>query len=376
LVHVATAFRSFLQGGFECSTHKLPSGRRLDLIASTCHDVLAKQDYRSLAEFGIRTVREGLRWHLIERSSGIYDFASMLPLLDAAQELGMEQIVDLFHFGWPDHLDVFSPEFVESFGGLAFQFARLLHGRGLEAPFIAPMNEISFVSWAGGDVEYLNPFQRGRGPELKRQLVRAGLLAARAFMSELPRTRLVWPEPLIHIAGDAATPGDQAAAEAYRLSMFEVWDMLSGLRDPELGGNPDVLQLIGVNFYDRNQWMNHGRTLTPSDPLYRPLREILLEVWHRYHVPMFVAETGTEDDKRPEWFAYVSEEVRQATLSGVPMNGLCLYPIVNHPGWDDDRHCYNGLLDYPEPGGKREVYEPLADEIRRQEKLNSEVYTN
>ncbi len=375
-MHVATAFRSFLQGGFECSTHKLPSGRRLDLIASTCHDVLAKQDYRSLAEFGIRTVREGLRWHLIERSSGIYDFASMLPLLDAAQELGMEQIVDLFHFGWPDHLDVFSPEFVESFGGLAFQFARLLHGRGLEAPFIAPMNEISFVSWAGGDVEYLNPFQRGRGPELKRQLVRAGLLAARAFMSELPRTRLVWPEPLIHIAGDAATPGDQAAAEAYRLSMFEVWDMLSGLRDPELGGNPDVLQLIGVNFYDRNQWMNHGRTLTPSDPLYRPLREILLEVWHRYHVPMFVAETGTEDDKRPEWFAYVSEEVRQATLSGVPMNGLCLYPIVNHPGWDDDRHCYNGLLDYPEPGGKREVYEPLADEIRRQEKLNSEVYTN
>ena len=45
------------------------------------------------------------------------------------------------------------------------------------------MNEISFVSWGGGDVAYINPFQHGRGPELKRQLVRAGLVAAKAFRS-------------------------------------------------------------------------------------------------------------------------------------------------------------------------------------------------
>ena len=123
--------------------------------------------------------------------------------------------------------------------------------------------------------------------------------------------------------------------------------------------------MIGINFYDRNQWINHGETLHRSDALYRPFHQILQEVWNRYRVPMFVAETGTEDDRRPAWFAYISEEVREASRLGVPMLGLCLYPILNHPGWDDDRHCYNGLFDYPGPQGVRHAYEPLAAEIRR-----------
>ena len=82
---------------------------------------------------------------------------------------------------------------------------------------------------------------------------------------------------------------------------------------------------------------------------------------------MFVAETGTEDIDRPGWFAYIAGEVRRAMNTGVPMEGLCLYPILNHPGWDDDRHCHNGLWDYADENGERELYEPLAEEIRRQD---------
>jgi hypothetical protein len=50
---------------------------------------------------------------------------------------------------------------------------------------------------------------------------------------------------------------------------------------------------------------------------------------------------------------------------GIPIEGICLYPIVNHPGWVDDRHCYNGLWDYADDRGFREIYEPLEAEIRR-----------
>jgi hypothetical protein len=375
-VPVGPSFRSFVQGGFECSTHRLRSGQRLDVTAATGHDVLVKQDYRRLLDIGIRTVREGLRWHLIEGLKGKYDFTSVLPLLDAAEELGMEQIIDLFHFGWPDHIDIFGCEFVGSFGELAFQFARLLQARGIERPCIAPMNEISFLSWAGGDVDYINPFQRGRGPELKRQLVRAAVGAAKAFKSVLPGTRLVWPEPVIHIAGDAEEPGDEEAAEKYRLFMYEAWDMLLGRSSPELGGGPEIVQMIGANFYDRNERMNRGRILDRRDPLYRPFHVILLEIWKRYRIPMFVSETGTEGMERPEWFAYISAEVRRAIKLGVHIEGLCLYPIVNHPGWDDNRHCHNGLFDYPNSDGERAVYEPFAVEIAGQKKLNAEVYTN
>ena len=44
-----------------------------------------------------------------------------------------------------------------------------------------------------------------------------------------------------------------------------------------------------------------------------------------------------------------------------------LYPIVNHPGWVDDRHCHNGLWDYADENGVREIYEPLAMELARQQ---------
>jgi hypothetical protein len=77
-------FKSFFIGGFECSMHRRRDGKRLDLIAATGHDVNAKADYRILAEHGIRTVRDGLRWHLIETAPGRYDWSSFLPMLRAA----------------------------------------------------------------------------------------------------------------------------------------------------------------------------------------------------------------------------------------------------------------------------------------------------
>lgn len=359
-------FASFLQAGFECSTHRLKNGRRLDLVASTAHDRFAREDYRALHTFGIRTVREGLRWHLIESVPGRYDFSTFQTILDAAQQTGTELITDLFHFGWPDHIDIFRPEFVSSFAEFSHAFARMLRRQGVAAPFIAPMNEMSFVAWGGGDVEYINPFQRGRGPELKRQLVRAAAAATAALWSELPDARMAAPEPVIHIAGNPDIPGDEQEAERYRCSQFEAWDMLSGRLHPELGGRPEYLDIIGVNYYDRNQWVHNGVTLLPGDAQYRPFHQILLEVWQRYGRPIFVSETGTENEARANWFAYICDEVRFAMERGVPMHGICLYPILNHPGWDDDRHCHNGLFDYAAADGSRELFLPLAGEIQKQ----------
>ena len=362
-------FETFIQAGFECSTHRLKTGKRLDLLESTRHDQLAKSDYKALQEIGIGTVREGIRWHLIESTAGMYDFSSALGMLDAAEETNTQQIIDLFHFGWPDHLDIFSADFVHSFADLAFNFAKLLQSRGVNTPLLAPFNEVSFFAWAGGDVAYLNPFQRGRASELKQQALKAAMAACEALLSELPNVKLVWPDPVIHIAGDPAIAGDVEAAEGYRRSMFETWDMASGRLHPELGGRPEFLQVIGVNFYDRNEWMNHGRTLHPGDQEYRPFHLILKEVWERYQVPIFISETGTENEQRANWFAVVADEVRLAIQQDVPVEGLCLYPILNHPGWDDDRHCYNGLFDYAKTDGSREMYQPLAAEIARQQDL-------
>ncbi|MEG5053709.1 MULTISPECIES: beta-glucosidase [unclassified Microcoleus] len=363
---IRSMFQSFFMGGFECSTHKLRSGKRLDVTAATGHDKFAAADYQRLQQQGIYTVREGLRWHLIEQTPGKYDFSSSLPIIRAARDMKMQVIWDLFHYGWPDDIDIFSPEFVSRFASMVRAFMEVLTEETDQTPFVTPVNEISFIAWAGGDVAYINPFAKGRGDELKVQLIKASIAAIESVWEVNPRTRIVQIDPTINIIADPDKPEDRDAAEGYRLSQYQAWDMLAGRFRPELGGKEKYLDIIGVNYYDRNQWIHNEEPMKYTDPLYRPFREMLQEVFERYGRPLFIAETGTEDDFRPVWFNYVCTEVAAAMKAGVPIEGICLYPIVNHPGWDDDRHCYNGLWDYCNESGDREIYQPLADELQFQ----------
>ena len=357
-------FRSFVLGGFECSTHRLRSGKRLDLIRSTRHDELARSDYLLLERHGILTARDGLRWHLIERTPRSYDFTSATPMLVAAKETGMQVIWDLWHYGWPDDIDIFSSQFVDRFAAFAREAAKRIseHDR---TPYLSPINEISFFSWAGGEGGIFNPFAQHRGDEIKRQLVRASIAAIAALREVNAAIKIFQIDPIINVVPRSQSSDDVRHAEEYRQSQFHAWDMITGRSCPELGGRDDLIDVIGVNYYIHNQFVWEGQMIVPSDPRYRHVSVMLQEVYERYRRPIFVAETGIEDDTRPAWFRYMCKEVLTAIRQGVPVEGICLYPIVNHPGWDDDRHCHNGLFDYADAAGHRTAFGPLADEIAR-----------
>jgi beta-glucosidase/6-phospho-beta-glucosidase/beta-galactosidase len=336
------------------------------MIAATGHDTHARADYARLREYGIRTVRDGIRWHLIEKSAGRYDFSSALPSIEAARETGAQVIWDLCHYGWPDDLDIFSPEFIRRFARLARAFARVLADETDDVPYIVPVNEISFFSWAGATVGVFYPYATGRGPELKQQLVRAAIEGIEAFWSVTPAARILHTDPMVNIVADPARPEEREAADGYNHAQFDGWDMLAGRLHPELGGHQKYLDIIGVNYYPHNQWFypgGEGMMIDRSHPLYRPARDMLRELYARYERPLFISETGTEDEARVEWLRYVCNEVRAAMEARVPIEGICLYPIVNHPGWEDDRHCHNGLCDYASDNGDREIYHPLGSEL-------------
>jgi beta-glucosidase/6-phospho-beta-glucosidase/beta-galactosidase len=361
-------FNSFFMGGFECSTHRLPTGKRLDLVSSTQHDTFVVSDYRLLQRHGIHSVREGLRWHLIESSPGEYDFSGVRPMFAAARDTGMQVIWDLWHYGWPDDIDLFADDFVARF--VAFSRAALeVLSEYTDEPFISPINEISFFSWAAGDAGIFNPFAKNRGGDVKTQLVRATIESIRAMREVNPRIRFFQIDPIMNVVALPERPEDKPHAEAQRQGQFEAWDMIAGRIRPELGGSEDCLDVIGVNYYIHNQWSypgGHGFMIVPSDPRYRHVRDMLMEMHQRYGRPLFIAETGIEDETRPAWLRYISNEVAGAMVEGVPMEGICLYPILNHPGWDDDRHCHNGLFDYADSSGRREAFAPLAEELTRQ----------
>lgn len=352
-------FSSFIMGGFECSTHR-DRARRLDLIRSTRHDEFALADYQRLLSIGMKTARDGVRWHLIESEPGRYDFSSLEAQVQAAKDSKIQILWDLFHYGCPDGLSPFSDEFVPRFVRFAAAVSTYLADRLGPDVVICPVNEISFFAWIAGSKGIFYPFAQRRGSRLKRLLIEATTASVKAIRHAVPTAKFMISEPAIHVVPRDSTPAARRAAQAYRLSQFEALDGI-------LTADPDAIDTIGLNFYFHNQWRHPSRRKIPrGHPEYRPLNEILGEFYERYRKPLMIAETGIEDEPRPDWFRYVCDEVAIAMERGIPMTGICLYPIVNHPGWADDRHCHNGLWDYADDLGNREIFEPLAEEIRKQ----------
>ena len=366
----STLFRSFFQGGFECSSHRRAHDRRrLDMVAATAHDVRALGDYRTLAQHGILTVRDGARWHLIEASSGHFDWASLDVQLAAARRADTQVIWDLLHYGWPDDLDVWGPDFAPRFARFAAAAAAHVADRTDGTPFFCPVNEISFLAWGGGDAGYLNPFERGRGHELKVQLARAAIAAMEAILARVPTARFVHAEPAINVVTAPDRPWEATHADGHRQAQFQAWDMIAGCAWPQIGGRPGLLDVVGVNYYFNNQWIHGSGPIDVGHPLYKPFRYILRETYARYGRPIFVSETGTEGARRPAWLRYVADEVAAARRVGVPVEGICLYPVLDHPGWDDERYCPNGLMTMEPEGEGRHLDAALTRELARQNGL-------
>jgi beta-glucosidase/6-phospho-beta-glucosidase/beta-galactosidase len=337
--------------GFECSCHINSCGRRLDMTAAVQHDRFCAADYRRLREVGILSARDGLRWNLIERQ-GEYAWSSWIPMLEAARTEKVQVIWDLFHYGWPDGLDIFSPRFVDRFARFCGAAARFFREHSDEIAFYSPVNEISFFAWAAcRDLMY--PYAVGRDGELKRQCVRAAIAAIESIRAVDPAARFVAPEPLIHNVPPANQPWNTGPALAQRNSQFEAWDLLTGRTEPQLGGAEHYLDIVGVNFYAANQWeVPGGRKLNwdagSDDPRWVPLHCLLAEVARRYQRPLFIAETGHYGVGRAPWLDEIASEVRIAWDNGTRLEGVCLYPILDRYDWEDDTHWHNcGLWDLP-----------------------------
>lgn len=368
-------------GGFECSTHRNGAGTRLDLIASIQHDLHAAEDYAMLRTVGMETARDGVRWHLVDRG-GHYDFSSFVPVLEGALRNGVQVIWDLFHYGFPDDLDLFEPEFVDRFARYARAVARIFADHTDDVPFWAPVNEISFFAWAASR-KLIFPCAKECDDAIKFQLVRAAIAAAEALWDVDPRARLVYPEPIFNVVAREDRPDWQQIARMDNESQFEAWDMLAGRRYPQLGGALKYLDIMGANFYSTNQWeqLQERKALrwkpNDRDPRWTPLDQLLWRVYRRYRRPLFIAETGHIGVGRAGWLREVTYEAQRAMMNGLPLEGICLYPVIDRHDWDDPNHWHNsGLWDLERgPDGKirRVLNTEYAEELRRSQALLRET---
>ncbi len=354
-------FPSFFLGGFECSTHLTTEGHRLDVVAATQHDVQALEDYALCTSVGIQAVREAARWPILDRG-GSLDLAPIRRLARLGREAGLVQVWDLMHYGYPDDVDLFAPEFVDRFVRFARAVAAAVRSETDGPTFYTPVNEISYNAWAAGEVGYMAPFARGRGGEVKRALARAAIAGADAIWEVDPGAHMLTVEPLVRLHAPSGRSALQAEADHFNEHVGpEAFDLLAGRLEPELGGSRAHLGIVGLNYYSGNQWTIAApgapqRSLDWDDPGWVPLSELLLDVERRYGGPLVLAETGSSGDSRAGWIDFLAREAAQALERGVDLQGICLYPIVTSPDWEDPTAFFDGgLFDLsPQPDGRLE----------------------
>jgi beta-glucosidase/6-phospho-beta-glucosidase/beta-galactosidase len=373
-------FRSFWWAGYECTDQLNTFGNRVDFLTLTGHLDRLDDDYRDLGTFQIQTVREGLRWSQVETRAYQYDWRVVRHMLQRGRALGIQQIWDICHFGYPDDLTPLHPMFARRFAAICRAFVAVYRETYPDEPLIVtPINEVSFMSWLGGEVRGTVPYCTKQGVEVKMGLMRAYIEGVRAMREQDANVLIMSTEPLVNMVPPLnATRRQHAAAKAAHEAQYQATDILTGRQHPELGGAPDLLDVVGLNYYFSNQWEFPSYTSLPwgneaNDPRYRPLYTLLREVYKRYGKPIALTETSHPGIDRPAWIRMVARECALARQAGVPLQGICLYPIIDRPDWDHLTPWHRSGLWDARPIGQdmitgnvpeRHLYQPYAEALR------------
>jgi beta-glucosidase/6-phospho-beta-glucosidase/beta-galactosidase len=372
-------FPTFFISGFECSTFLWKDKGRRNLVCETQHDRFVAKDYELLSKLGIAVAREGIPWPLVDKN-GVYDFSCIDPMIAAMRQHKILPIWDLCHYGYPDDLDPFSDEFVKRFTAYCKAVAAYVIPK-LHGPyFFSPVNEITFFSFCGGEWGWVAPFKNTKQDRFafRLALCKAAIEGVKAIREIEPSARMVHIDPLVQVVAPLDRPDQQQAAwEETYVDTFLAWDILAGKEHPELGGSPDILDIVGANNYSFGQmeYREHGphQALSPDDPRIVPLCDLLRTAWDRYRRPMIIGETSGMNDGREDWLRDVMEESLAAVELGMDLHGVCLFPAVDMPDWHTGEWLHNGLCDVKINGDvlERCECEPYIVELRRwQKELN------
>lgn len=363
-------FHSFWMAGYECTDQLNCFGNRVDFLTVTGHLSKIDSDYQDLSIFHISTVREGIRWSKVEKTPYIYDWSDVELMINAGIENGIQQVWDLCHFGFPDDLTPLHPMFSRRFASLCRAFVKFYRSIIPTGELIVtPINEVSFISWLGGDVRGTSPYCINNGWEVKYALMRAYIEGIEAMKAEDGTIRIMTTEPLANMVAPLdCTPEVAATAKQMHENQFQVLDILCGRMCPELRGRPEYLDIIGCNYYYNNQWIINSGEFLPwlneeGDTRWLPLSELMIQVFDRYHRPIVLSETSHPGEDRPAWLQFITEECCKLTGQGYPLWGICWYPIIDRPDWDHFQPWHRaGLWDIENSDGRlnRILHEPSA----------------
>jgi len=291
---------------------------RQDEVSLIRHDEFLEVDYQLMLDIGCVGIRDAARWYFSHPAPGTYNWMWLDRVVTTAEKYHLKLYLDLWHYGYPDWLDILSSDAPMHFA----DFARQVAQRYPSLEYYCVCNEPSlFVELAGRQGQW-SPFLREEDPSaFRRQVSRMIIEASKAILEVKPDAVLIIPDPW---HATETNPEDNQAA---------VLDTVLGLRDPELGGCSDLVTIIGLNHY--------------RDSTLPPLHRLLINAQKRWPTKqLWVTETSGPPTgwQQTEWFWWMLAETRLAAMSEVNVPVFTWAPAISMYDWiDEQQQLHNGI---------------------------------
>ena len=366
--------------GIECSA-PMVGARRQDELRKTGHWVRYAEDFSLIRSLGVRFVRYGIPYHVVDTGTGRFDWEWTDRALDALRSEGLEPIADLLHFGVPDDLlGVGDPRLPDRFAAYAAAFAE----RYPWIRYYTPVNEPLVCAVLSAGLGWWN--ERRSDDESLVAAIDA-LCASAILGSEAIRSRR--PDA-IFIQSDAcemylpATPEAASRVEFLNARRFVAYDLTygrvppaqvtawlgrSGMTDARLAwfaerGSDDGC-IVGLDYYRGNEWS------VTAEGLARPARRRsgFARLARQYHahlgLPFMLTETNIEGPTVARWLAETWDDTLVLRDEGLPIRGYCWYGFIDHVDWDSGLRRDRGRVNPCGLASLDRVLHPVADTYGR-----------
>ena len=338
--------------GIECSNPTIENGRvRRDQLAECGHYQRWREDFQLVRDLGLKVLRYGLPYHLVNPAEGRYDWSFADLAMAELRRLGITPILDLLHFGVPDWVGNFqNPELPIHFA----DYADAVAARYPWVRYYTPVNEIYVAarhSGLSGDWNEQLKSDRAFVNALKH-LTAASILANHRIAARRNDCVIVQSESAEYLhAAEAAPRPDVTLGNKQRFLALDLlyahppdgdvcmWLQDNGLTRAEydwfMRGEPPGYQVMGNDYYGRNERIRlpDGKVIQAEDVL--GWAQITREYWQRYRKPVMHTETNTFDpDEAPTWLWKQWINVLRVRAEGAPVLGFTWYSLTDQVDWD------------------------------------------
>jgi beta-glucosidase len=336
-----------------------PGLRALDEYLLTQHYEFWQEDLDRAAENGIKVLRWGIPWHIVQPAPNRWDWSWTDQVLDYMVNVrGIIPILDLMHYGTPAWIE---NSFINaSYPLRVAEFTREVVSRYKSLiRYYTPFNEpMVNVEWAGQRGDW-PPYLEGHDGAVKLTLAIAKGITqiVRAIKDELPDAVTVQVEALWRFSSSQPELQHQIAIRNQR--QYLCFDLTTGRMDEnhllynylvEHGVSEYEMEnlrsysisydIFGANFYPwsysqvylRNNGLMNRLTHNVNG---RVITEVLSDAYSRYGIPIMVTETSALRDVggRALWMDETIEAVRNLRKQGLPIVGYTWFPFFSMISW-------------------------------------------